>query len=76
MLAFSITQVIGKNIRLAKDNNSTFPFMIFSGYKSNFEIYKSATAENFYITPHYGEIPGNKGINRQFVYIFVYFTPT
>lgn len=47
-----------------------------TGYKIKFEIYKSSTAGNFYVTPHYGDIAGNIGINKQFVYIFIYFTPT
>ncbi|CAH1156241.1 unnamed protein product [Phaedon cochleariae] len=47
-----------------------------TGCAVKFEIYKSANATAFYVTPHFAEIPRSTGTNKQFVDIFIYFTPT
>ncbi|KAG5866401.1 hypothetical protein JTB14_025991 [Gonioctena quinquepunctata] len=46
-----------------------------TGCAVKFEIYKSSTAQAFYVTPHFGEIRKSSGINKQFVDIFIYFSP-
>ncbi|XP_074041230.1 deleted in lung and esophageal cancer protein 1 isoform X2 [Leptinotarsa decemlineata] len=46
-----------------------------TGCAVKFEIYKSSTAHDFYVIPHFGEIPKSTGINKQFTDIFIYFTP-
>lgn len=47
----------------------------FLGAVTNFEILKTTEHDDFEVSPNYGTIEANTGVNKQFIDVAVYFTP-